>query len=124
LQLAIDIEEAEHLAVPGTIDYDSSSDLTRHYEHLSFAWYAEAGDFRGEGKGESTGYLPAGQPQGEGGEPSADDVSNFAFNTSNEWESPKQEDYPYNTAALVVVVRDGRGGIGWASTQVTLEVKP
>jgi len=124
LQLAIDIGQSEHMTVPATIDYDSSNGRTRRYEHLSFSWYAEAGDFRGRGKGDSTGYLPTSQPPGEDAGPNADDLSNFAFNTSNEWDSPKQEDYSYSTAAIVVVVRDGRGGVGWASTQVALETTP
>jgi hypothetical protein len=124
LQLGIDIAESEHLAVPGTVDYNSGTGETRHYEHLSFAWYAEAGDFRGKGKGDTTGYLPTAQPPGEDAGPSVDDLSNFAFNTSNQWDSPKQEDYSYDVAAIIVVVRDGRGGVGWASTQVSLETTP
>jgi hypothetical protein len=124
LQLAIDIGQSEHLTVPSTVDYDSSNGRTRHYEHLDFAWYAEGGDFSGRGKGETTGYVPTAQPQGEDAEPSPDDVANFAFNTSNQWDSPKIEDYPYGTAAIVVVVRDGRGGVGWSSMSLPLEAKP
>lgn len=124
LQLAIDIAQSEHLEVPSTVDYDSKRALTRHYEHLDFAWYAEAGDFSDRGKGETTGYLPTLQPQGQDPGPSADDLDNFAYNTSNRWDSPKTEDYPYDTVSLVAVVRDGRGGVGWSSTQIALQAKP
>ena len=124
LQLDMDISTAEHLAVPSTIDYDSVHNLTRHYEHLDIAWYAEAGDFTGRGKGENTGYLPTGLPPGQDNPPSADDIENFDFNTANTWDLPKTEDYQYNTARIIVVVRDGRGGVDWKSRLVTLEPTP
>ena len=127
LQLAIDISAAEHLTVPSTIDYDSKNDLTRHYEHLDFGWYAEAGDFTGRGKGHNTGYLPTALPAGQL-EPSPieqdQDKANFQFNITNTWDAPKSEDYPGTTSRLIVVVRDGRGGVAWTSKQVTLEEKP
>jgi hypothetical protein len=124
LLLDIDISTAEHLTVPSTIDYDSKNNLTRHYEHLDFAWYAEAGDFTGRGKGETTGYLPTALPSGQDNPPSADYLANFEFNISNQWDPPKKEDYRPDTARLIVVVRDGRGGVDWTSQVVTLEPQP
>jgi hypothetical protein len=124
LQLDIDISAAEHLAVPSTIDYDSKNNLTRHYEHLAFAWYAEAGDFTGRGKGEDTGYLPTALSSGQDNPPNADDLANFEFNITNQWDPPKKEDYQPSTARVIVVVRDGRGGVDWTSKAVSLEPQP
>ena len=129
LKLDIDINAAEHLAVPGNIDYSSANQqqsvaLTRHYEHLDFSWYAEAGDFTGDGKGENTGYLPTALPGGQDNPPSEQDLANFLFNTTNTWDLPKSEDYAHPTARIIVVVRDGRGGVAWTSKQVSLEDKP
>jgi hypothetical protein len=124
VQLDVDISTAEHLAVPGTIDYDSKAGLTRHYEHLAFSWYAEAGSFTGSGKGPNTGYLPTALPEGQDSPPSQTDNDNFAFNTTNTWDLPKTEDYSYATSRIIVVVRDGRGGVGWTSKQVRLEGTP
>jgi hypothetical protein len=124
LALNMLIGTAEHLAVPATIDYDSKHKLTRHYEHLDIAWYAEAGDFTGDGKEENTGYLPTAWPAGQDNKPNADDLANFAFNTTNTWDPPKFEDYRHDTARIIIVVRDGRGGVTWTSKLVTLEKTP
>ena len=126
LALQMDITTAEHLAVPSTIDYDSVDKLTRHYEHLDIAWYAEAGDFTGEGKGENTGFLPTALPAGQDTSPSenATDRANFEFNRTNTWDLPKKEDYQPDTARIIVVVRDGRGGVTWSSKVVRLEKTP
>ena len=127
LQLNIDISAAEHLAVPSTIDYDSKNHLTRHYEHLNFSWYAEAGDFTGRGKGHDTGYLPTPLPDGQLDDTPSErdqDNANFLFNITNTWDAPKSEDYPGTTSRIIVVVRDGRGGVAWTSKQVSLEEKP
>jgi len=126
LKLDMDINTAEHLAVPSTIDYDSTHKLTRHYEHLDIAWYAEAGDFTGEGKGENTGFLPTAWPAGQDNAPSAnpDDLASFDFNTTNTWDLPRHEDYKHDTARIIIVLRDGRGGVTWSSKLVNLETTP
>jgi hypothetical protein len=135
LALDIDINTAEFLPVPGRIDYVPVSKtqkeaLTRHSEHLSFAWFGEAGDFTGRGKGRSTGYLPEAIPDTQPFTgPTDKDRSNFAFNTTNTWDLPKSEDYNpdapnLSTARIIVVVRDGRGGVDWTTKQVTLEATP
>jgi hypothetical protein len=125
LALDIDISAAEHLAVPGTLDYDSKTALTQHWEHLYFTWYGEAGSFTGSGKGRNTGYSPVGIPDSQVDDsPSQADLDNFVFNTTNTWDLPKNEDYAYKTARIIVVVRDGRGGVHWTSKQVSLEDAP
>jgi hypothetical protein len=130
LALDIDIATAERLAVPGTIDYEAvtqtrSVALTRHYEHLSFSWYLESGDFTDGGRGHDTGYLPTAIPDTQPEEgPSAEDRANFDYNTSNSWDTPKSEDWGHQAARIVVVVRDGRGGVAWTSKQVGLEGQP
>jgi hypothetical protein len=126
LALNLDITTAEHLAVPSTIDYNSVDKLTRHYEHLDIAWYAEAGDFTGEGKGENTGFLPTALPAGQDTAPSdnATDRANFQFNTTNTWDLPRHEDYAHDSSRIVVIVRDGRGGVTWSSKLVNLEKTP
>jgi len=128
LALDIDISNAEHLAVPGRIDYTPVTQtqkvaLTRHFEHMTFGWYGEAGDFTGRGKGHQTGYLPEAIPdtQVDEGTPSPNDITNWEFNTTNTWDLPKTEDYQHKTARIIVVVRDGRGGVDWITKQVTLE---
>lgn len=128
LTLDIDFSASEHLAVPGRIDYTPVTQtqnvaLTRHFEHLTFAWFGEAGDFTGRGKGHQTGYLPEAVPATQADElvPSPADITNWEFNTTNTWDLPKTEDYAYKTARIIVVVRDGRGGVDWTSKQVTLE---
>jgi hypothetical protein len=125
LALDIGFSASEHLSVPGSIDYDAKAALTRHWEHLNFAWYGEAGNFTGRGKGHNTGYLPNGIPDTQLDDtPSQADHDSFDFNTTNTWDLPKNEDYGYQTARIIVVVRDGRGGVDWTSKQVTLEDKP
>jgi hypothetical protein len=123
LALDIAISNAEHLTVPGRIDYQTESKETRHFEHLTFGWYGEAGDFTGRGKGHSTGYLPEAIPDTvpDPESPSLADQANWDFNTTNTWDLPKTEDYEYKTARIIVIVRDGRGGVDWTTKQVTLE---
>lgn len=120
LQLEVSIDTAEHLAVPSTIDYDSTNKLTRHYEHLTFAWYADAGNFSGRGKGRNTGYLPTAYPQGVDEPPTDTDREHFEFNTTNTWDLPRPEDWGENTARIIIVLRDGRGGVDWTSKLVRL----
>jgi hypothetical protein len=125
LMLDIDIGTAEQLAVPAVIDYDSKRNVTRHYERLSFTWFAEAGDFNGKVSGRQSGYLP--EPWGPGENPpypSATDLQNFQDNINNRLDLPKREDYEHGTARIVVVVRDGRGGVAWTTRQVSLEATP
>jgi hypothetical protein len=128
LALDIAISNAERLAVPGRVDYVPVTQtqkvaMVRHFEHLTFGWYGEAGDFTGDGKGHQTGFLPEAIPytQDPPLEPTEADQESWKFNTTNTWDLPKTEDYKYKTARIIVVVRDGRGGVDWTTKQVTLE---
>jgi hypothetical protein len=80
-------------------------------ERLDMSWYAECGDFGGNGLGgRRTGYL------GDWPDPKA------TFDTAlhNTWNIPKPEDYPGTSARITVVVRDNRGGVKWVSGVVQL----
>jgi hypothetical protein len=126
LKLDIPMSSSEFLPVPSSIDYNSPDSTTRHYEHLNFAWFAEAGDFGSDGKGgHDTGYLPAlRQPTEAPWSPTPADDQGFDLATSNTWNPPKVEDYAVNRARIVVVVRDGRGGVAWTSGVASLEDRP
>lgn len=130
LLLNMDIGEAEPLAVPGAIDYVAANPQkdniarTRHFEHLSIDWYAEAGDFNGKVGNRRTGYTPTAVPDGTDPGPSADDLQQFDDNIANRLDLPRYEDYGKSTARIIIVVRDGRGGVGWISKQVSMEDQP
>lgn len=127
VKLDTDISSAEHLAVPAAIDYDSKNDLTRHYEHLAYTWFVEGGSFpfvNTSGKGGNTGYLPTAWPPGQDNPPTQQDLDSFDYNITNVVDLPRTEDYAYDTARIIVVVRDGRGGVGWTTRQVRLEGSP
>jgi hypothetical protein len=80
-------------------------------ERLDISWYAECGDFGGNGLGgRRTGYL--GNP--------TDPNATFAAALHNTWNIPKPEDYPGTLARITVVVRDNRGGVAWLSGTVHL----
>lgn len=88
----------------------------RNTERLDLAWFAEAGDFGSDGEGgHRTGFL--GFPE---------DIINSPFSgaTDNKLTLPKFESYSSNTAKLIVVVRDNRGGVAWTTGSATLEPTP
>jgi hypothetical protein len=81
------------------------------FERLDISWYAECGDFGGNGLGgRRTGYL--GNP--------TDPNATLAAALHNTWNIPKPEDYPGTLARITVVVRDNRGGVAWLSGTVHL----
>jgi hypothetical protein len=81
------------------------------FERLDMSWYAECGDFGGNGLGgRRTGYL--GNPN--------DPNATFDTALRNTWNIPKPEDYRANSARIIVVVRDGRGGVAWVEGSVHL----
>jgi hypothetical protein len=43
---------------------------------------------------------------------------------TNKWEPASTKDYPRDTARVVVVIRDHRGGVGWRSAIVRLGETP
>lgn len=87
----------------------------RTSERLNLSWFAEAGDFGGDGEGgHHTGFL--GLP---------DDVNSpFLGAIDNKWTLPKSEDYKADKSRLIVVVRDNRGGVAWTTGSASLEPTP
>jgi len=107
IHAVIDQSAAEKLPNPGPDD--------KPYERLTLSWYAEAGDFGYQGwGGVRTGFL---------GDPS-DPNSTFAAALANTWNTPAAADYPGRTSRIIVVVRDSRGGVSWASGLSALEPTP
>jgi len=126
LQLDIDMSSSEFLTNPGSIDYNSADSTTRHYEHLDFAWFTEAGDFgKHERIDRTTSYLPGLRANSEDPELlTQTDVQDFDTAISNTWNTPKVDDYSDKKARIIVVVRDGRGGMAWASGVAGLRDQP
>jgi hypothetical protein len=119
LHLQLPCESSEVLP-PSQADaiYAAAQDPTltkRLTERLDAYWFTEAGGFGGEGgEGSPTGFL--GFP---------DDIdSPFSGATDNKWTLPIREDYKGDTARLIVVVRDSRGGVTWTTGSASLEPKP
>ena len=84
---------------------------TEHFttEELSLNWYAECGNFSGEFGGKATSYIPGNAQQ------------TFDVATHNSWDIPKSDSCPgAYLDRIVVVVTDGRGGVGWVSGVVHL----
>ncbi len=105
LHALVDESSAEPLASPDA----------KPFERLSFSWLVEGGDFGSDGQGGArTGYL---------GDP-ADPESPFAAALDNTWNTPGMAEYPRETARIVVVVRDSRGGVAWTQGQARLESTP
>jgi hypothetical protein len=78
-------------------------------ERLNLNWYAECGDFGGEGLGgDGTGYIPG------------DSQSTFDRAQRNTWNLPKEEGCPAYLARITVVVIDNRGGANWTTGVVHL----
>jgi hypothetical protein len=129
IQLDVPPTSSEFLVQPGMLDdeYNSNGDLlgTMRFERLSFAWFAEAGDFGSDGQGgRRTGYLPdLNDPSGAGPDGGVD-TTLFQQAISNTWTLPFASDYPPKTSRIIVVVRDSRGGVAWTSGVATLEDKP
>ena len=112
--------ESSEVLPPAQADaiYAAGQDPTltkRLTEAMYVYWFTEAGGFGDEGRGGSpTGFL--GFP---------DDVdSPFAGATDNKWTLPIHEDYKGDRSRLVVVVRDGRGGVTWTTGSASLEPTP
>jgi hypothetical protein len=75
----------------------------------------EGGDLVDQGGlgGADTGYNPYAAPP----QPFPNAVETY-------WKTPKQLAYNKDRARIIVVVRDDRGGVAWASAAVTLESQP
>ena len=82
-------------------------------ERLSLSWFSEGGGFAERHSGWGARDLDGnGQPVP------------FSSGIENEWTTPKIEDYTPATSLVLVVVRDSRGGVGWAQGIATLESTP
>jgi len=117
--VVIDMDPSSSEPLPDPNDVLPSPDPNNPYlppndnpsERLDISWYAECGDFGGNGLGgRRTGYL--GNP--------TDPNATFAAALHNTWNIPKPEDYPGTSARITVVVRDNGGGVAWLSGTVHL----
>lgn len=110
--------------VPVVLDLPESSaeplpiplDSNHPFEQLDISWYAECGDFGGNGLG--------GRRTGYSGDPN-DPISTFPLAVQNTWNIPKLEGYAPAYARITVVVRDNqggisRGGVAWTTGVVHL----
>jgi hypothetical protein len=99
------VSDAEAESYVGLDDDDTVAVLR---ERLVLSWYVETGDVTADSF--HTGYFPG-----------LTDIGQFL---SNKWKPGKQADFPLDHARLIVVLRDNRGGVSWASGVVGLEAAP
>lgn len=81
---------------------DEDGDRGERKEQLILTWFVESGDT----KSQRTTFI--------------DDVEPLEDAVENEWSPDAPVDYPRDTSAIVVVVRDDRDGVAWASGRVSL----
>ena len=81
-------------------------ETTRLRERLIFTWFVESGDVDEE----KTGYI--------------DGLTPLEVATTNKWTPALARDYQPTTARLIVVIRDNRGGVSWATGAVRLGEAP
>ena len=115
--VSIDVPPTSSEAVPDPNDVLPSPAPNNPYLHsygsaserLNMYWFAECGDFGGNGLGgRATGYIPG------------DRISTFPIALQNTWNTPKLEGYVAEFARIIVVVHDNRGGVAWTSGVVHL----
>jgi hypothetical protein len=75
-------------------------------ERLFLSWFIESGDSKDARTGFIAGQVPLERA------------------LMNKWKPDATKDYPRDTARLVVVIRDHRGGVGWRSAIVRLGDTP
>jgi hypothetical protein len=85
---------------------DALPDAPAVRERVTLSWFVESGDLH-DGR---TGFI--------------ENVTTFASAITNKWEPAKEKDYPADTARIIVVVRDNRGGVAWRSGAVRLGAMP
>jgi hypothetical protein len=122
LWLDIPLSASEPLPRPSTRDEPSEGNVL-HFERLSTIWYTEAGEFGGKhgSNGRRGGYLP---PYNQTTTTPAEEQQ-LDNNTRRTYLAlPTHDDYPAPTAKVVVVVRDSRGGVAWASGVAHVEDRP
>lgn len=82
-------------------------------ERLTLWWFAEGGGFVDRTTSWGLGDVDTnGQPQP------------FGAATDNPWTTPKVDDYGRASSLVLVVVRDGRGGVAWTRGVASLEDTP
>jgi hypothetical protein len=102
---------------------DPGSNKVLYFEHLSLAWFTEAGDFGGDHGntgGRQTGFLPTYNQR----EFSDEDRKQLEHAGLQLWTLPTYGDYKKDTARITVVMRDSHGGATWTSAVVSLGGEP
>jgi hypothetical protein len=85
---------------------DANLNPVRRQEELTLSWFVESGDTESaRTRFAVDGFRPE-----------------KAF--ENEWNPDRTKDYSRDTARLIVVIRDDRGGVGWRSAAVKLGATP
>lgn len=79
-------------------------------ERLTLWWFVEGGGFVDRSTSWSIRDLD-----------SNGRVFPFESATDNPWKTPRASDYPRESSLVIVVVRDGRGGVAWTSGVARLE---
>ncbi len=78
----------------------------RERERLTISWFVETGTT----KFERTGFI--------------DGTTTIATLANNEWVPERHEDYPEDTAEILLVIRDNREGVSWQRFSVRLAEEP
>jgi hypothetical protein len=120
LRAGVDPAEAEHyLDKQVGPDDVYLKDDTGHFilgptqERLTLSWFSEGGGFV-----ERTTSWSA-QDRDSSGQ-----AVPFTAAIENPWSTPKVDDYAGTSSLVLVVVRDGRGGVAWARGVATLQEAP
>ena len=85
---------------------DDEGNLSDQRERLTLSWFVESGDMEFE----KTAFIQ--------------DVEPISDPIRNSWTPALTRDYAPDTARIVVVVRDNRGGVTWARGNVRLGASP
>ena len=102
-KIQADVPEEDAESYPGT---DSAGNPAEVRERLTLSWFVESGDLHDS----RTGFI--------------DGVTTFADATANRWKPASEKDYPRDTARIIVVVRDSRGGVAWRSGAARIGAGP
>jgi hypothetical protein len=97
------VAEAAAETYPGKRDDGTPADVR---ERVFLTWFVETGDTDDE----RTSFIEGDVP--------------FERLRVNKWEPAATKDYAKDTARLIVIIRDNRGGVGWRSGIVRLGETP
>ena len=101
-QVTVDEADAE------TLDAEEADRIGNTREELVISWFYEQGSWENS---DPRTYLRS-------------DIASFEEFTQKRWTPPSVEDFPGTSMQFVVVIRDGRGGVNWASSVATLTEDP